>query len=150
MSRAFEIRSLESRLATFAGREEAILVGHANTGLYLALKYLAQKRGAGDVIVSPIVCPSVIQTIINAGFVPVFVDVKLPLCIIDPAAVSDAIGANTRAILAIHIFGHSADMTTLSVIARRHDIWLIEDAAQSIGGVTGGRRHGGWGRHLAL
>lgn len=145
MSPDAEVTSLEKRLAAFAGRNDALLVGHANTGLFLALKYLGEKRGFGEVIVSAIVCPSLIQTIINAGFVPVYADVKLPLCTVDPDAVAKAIGPNTRAIVAIHIFGHSADMVALSALARRHEVWLIEDAAQSIGGVISGRRHGGWG-----
>jgi dTDP-4-amino-4,6-dideoxygalactose transaminase len=139
------VAAVERRLATYASRNDAVLLGHANTALFLALQYLAKTRGAGDVIVTPIVCPSVIQTIIHAGFSPVFVDVTLPLCTIDTMAVTQAITTRTRAILAVHIFGYSAEMADLTALAHRHDLWLIEDAAQSIGGMTGGRRHGNWG-----
>jgi dTDP-4-amino-4,6-dideoxygalactose transaminase len=142
---AAEIRSLERRLADFAGRRDAVLLGNANTGLYLSLRYLAEIRGPGEVIVSPIVCPSVIQTIIYAGFAPVFADVDIPLCTISAGSASEAIGPKTRAILAIHIFGHSADTPALAALADEHDIWLIEDAAQSIGGTIANRRHGSWG-----
>lgn len=145
MSSAKQINSLEERLAQFAGRAEAILLGQANTALFLTLKYLSATRGPGEVILSPIVCPSVVQTILYAGFEPIFVDVGLPLCTIDAAKAARAVGPRTRAILGIHIFGHSADMPALATLAQKHDIWLIEDAAQSIGGVIAGRRHGGWG-----
>ena len=140
---------LEKRLARFAGRKGAVLVGHANTAFYLTLQYLRQLRGPGEVLVSPIVCPSLVQTIVYAGFQPVFVDVQLPHCTIDPSAAVKAIGPKTRAIAAIHIFGHSADMTELAGLAKKNDVWLIEDAAQSFGGKAEGRRHGGWG-HASL
>ncbi|HET7190440.1 MAG TPA: DegT/DnrJ/EryC1/StrS family aminotransferase [Pseudolabrys sp.] len=140
------ISSLERQLAGFAGRKGAVLVGHANTAFYLTLQYIRQLRGPGDVLVSPIVCPSFVQTIVYAGFRPVFVDVQLPLCTIDPTAAAKAIGPDTRAIVGIHIFGHSADMPKLAALAEQHDVWLIEDAAQSLGGSTADRRHGGWGQ----
>lgn len=145
MKRSAAVTAIEWRLATYAGRNDAVLLGHANTALFLALQYLAKTRGTGEVIVPPIVCPSVIQTVIHAGFSPVFVDVTLPLCTIDTAAAARAITERTRAILAVHIFGHSADMPELTALAQQHDLWLIEDAAQSIGGTVAGRRHGNWG-----
>ena len=142
---AKNIRTLEARVAEFAGRQYSVLVGKANTALYLALCYLRQIRGPGEVILSPIVCSSVVQTIIYAGFTPRFVDITLPLCTIDPTLAAKAIGPETRAILAVHIFGHSADMASLSSLADQYGLWLIEDAAQSIGGTIAGRRHGSWG-----
>ena len=145
MSTTSDIQKLENRLAEFAGRRGAALVGKANTALYLSLRYLHEMRGSGDVILSPIVCSSVVQTIIYAGFTPRFVDVLLPRCTIDPRSAAKAIGKDTRAIVAVHIFGYSADMPSLASLARQHDIWLIEDAAQSIGGSIAGRRHGSWG-----
>ena len=145
MSTSSNIGKLESRLAEFAGRRGAVVVGKANTALYLALRYLYELRGGGEVILSPIVCSSVVQTIVYAGFVPRFVDVLLPRCTIDPRSAAQAIGKDTRAILAVHIFGYSADMPSLAPLARQHDVWLIEDAAQSIGGCIAGRRHGSWG-----
>jgi dTDP-4-amino-4,6-dideoxygalactose transaminase len=141
-----KISSLERRLAKYADREGTVLVGHANTALYLTLRYLAEMHGPGDVIVSPIVCPSLVQTIVYAGLNPIFVDVQLPLCTIDPIAAATAIGPNTRAIIGIHIFGHSADMPALAALAKERGIWLIEDAAQSLGGTISGRPHGGWGQ----
>ena len=142
---AKNIRTLEARVAEFAGRQHSVLVGKANTALYIALCYLGKIRGPGEVLLSPIVCSSVVQTIIYAGFTPRFVDITLPLCTIDPELVAKAIGPETRAILAVHIFGHSADIASLSPLADKHGLWLIEDAAQSIGGTIVGRRHGSWG-----
>jgi dTDP-4-amino-4,6-dideoxygalactose transaminase len=139
------IRELETRLANIAHRGHAVLLGHANTALYLALKYLRQTRGPGEIIVPPIVCSSVVQTIIYAGFEPVFVDVTLPLCTIDPEAAARAIGERTRAVVAVHIFGYSANVRALAKLSERHGLWLIEDAAQSIGGQISGSPHGQWG-----
>jgi dTDP-4-amino-4,6-dideoxygalactose transaminase len=141
--------TLERQLAKYANREGAVLVGHANTALYLTLRYLRELRGPGDVIVSPIVCPSLVQTIVYAGFNPIFVDVELPLCTIDPIAAANSINRNTCAIIGIHIFGHSANMPALCALAKQHEVWLIEDAAQSLGGITAEGRHGGWG-HASL
>jgi dTDP-4-amino-4,6-dideoxygalactose transaminase len=140
-----EVHAIERRLATMAGRCHAVLTGHANSALYLTLKYLRAARGPGEVIVPPIVCPSVIQTIIYAGFEPVFLDVTLPLCTISAKEVVRAVTGRTRAIVAVHIFGYSADMPALLALTKRHDVWLIEDAAQSIGGEISGRPHGQWG-----
>jgi dTDP-4-amino-4,6-dideoxygalactose transaminase len=145
LSATKDVSAIERRLAIMAGRCHAVLTGHANSALYLALKYLRAVRGPGEVIVPPIVCPSVVQMIIYAGFEPVFLDVTLPLCTISAEAADRAVTSRTRAILAVHIFGYSADMPALSVLTKRHDIWLIEDAAQSIGGEIGGRPHGQWG-----
>src|SRR5215813_7155874 len=107
MTLSSKIVRLENRLAEFVGRRHCVLVGHANTALYLALLYLKETEGTGDVVMSPIVCPSVAQVVQYAGFTPVFADISLPDCVLSPERATESVTERTRALLPIHIFGRS-------------------------------------------
>jgi dTDP-4-amino-4,6-dideoxygalactose transaminase len=87
-----------------------------------------------------------VAAIVYTGATPVLVDIDPVTWTMDPAAVEAAITRRTRAILPVHLHGRLADMEALAAIARRHDLVLIEDAAQAHGAERGGRRAGSIGR----
>ena len=88
------------------------------------------------------------EAISNVGAVPVFADIDPATFNIDPNHVEDLVTERTKAILAVHLYGRPADLTSLMAIAERHGLWLVEDAAQAHGAEIDGRRCGSIG-HLA-
>jgi len=73
-----------------------------------------------------------------AGATPVFVDIKDDTFCIDPEKIKNAITDKTKAIIPVHLFGHPADMGVINYLARHHQLWIIEDAAQAIGATWNG------------
>jgi dTDP-4-amino-4,6-dideoxygalactose transaminase len=142
---AAAVTALEARIAALSGRSECVLVGHANTGIFLALRLLFERLGSGEVIVPAITCSSVAQVVAYAGFDPVFADVELPDCTAGVASFEAAFSARTRAIVPIHIFGNPAPVDALEHWARERGVTMIEDAAQATGGALAGRPFGSFG-----
>jgi dTDP-4-amino-4,6-dideoxygalactose transaminase len=113
------------------------------------LALLACGIGQGDeVITTALTFVATAETISHTGAKPVFVDIDPHTYNLDPNCVEAALTSRTRAIVPVHLYGQPADMESLLDIARRHDLWLIEDAAQAHGAVYQGRRCGSIG-HLA-
>lgn len=139
------IDAIERRLAQLCERRHAILLGHGTTAIYLALSVIKRSAGPGEVILSPLVCSTVPQAIVYAGMTPVFADVCLPDCTIDPDSVAKLLNDKTRAILPVHLFGNGADMNRLTVLSASTRVPVIENAAQSIGGRSQGFAHGARG-----
>jgi dTDP-4-amino-4,6-dideoxygalactose transaminase len=138
-----ELERFEAEAASYCGTRFALGVANGSDALFLALKALG--IGPGDEVIT---CPnSFIATawvIVAAGATPVFVDAG-PDYNIDPARIEAAIRPRTRALLPVHLTGRPADMDEISAIARRHDLAVIEDAAQAIGARYRGRRAGSLG-----
>jgi dTDP-4-amino-4,6-dideoxygalactose transaminase len=138
-----EIAAFESAVAAFCGIEHVIAVGSGTDALMLSLRALG--IGPGDEVITP--PNSFVATtaaIALVGATPVFADVRADQNI-DPAAVERAITPRTRAILPVHLTGRMADMPALCEIARRHDLRIIEDAAQAIGSRLADRAAGSYG-----
>jgi UDP-2-acetamido-2-deoxy-ribo-hexuluronate aminotransferase len=107
---------------------------------------MALDVGQGDeVITTPFTFISTAEVIALLGARPVFVDIKEDTYNIDPEKVADAISDRTTAIIPVDIFGQCADYKSLGEISRRHNIPLIEDAAQSFGAMQNGSKAGGFG-----
>src|SRR5690606_38339798 len=97
----------------------------------------AAGMGAGDeVITTPLTFCGTANAIMHAGATPVFADVDPVTRNIDPQAVREAISPRTRAIVAVHLGGHPADIAALRAIAAGHGLVLIEDAAHAIEAVS--------------
>ena len=131
----------EAAFAEFCGVSEAIACSNGTTALHLAL--LGLDLGPGDeVIVPTLTFVATANAVTYCGARPVFVDVDPETWTIDPAAVEAKITPRTKGIIVVHLFGHPADMDPIGAIARRHGLFVLEDAAQAHGAEYRGRRTG--------
>ena len=141
------VREFERRFAELVGVREAVAVSSGTDADALALAVLydfgAQR---GDEIILPAL--SFVATgnaVLQAGFTPVFVDVDRTTLCIDPLRIEAAITDRTRAILPVHLMGKPARMDVICDIARRHNIYVIGDAAEAHAAEYQGRDIGTWG-----
>lgn len=142
-----EVDDFERAFARFVTAKGAVGVGSGTSALQLAM--LACGVGTGDeVITAAHTFFATAEAISETGARPVFVDIDAKTYTLDPNQVEDAITSRTRAIIPVHLYGQPADLDPLVDIARRRDLWLIEDAAQAHGAEYKGRRCGTIG-HLA-
>lgn len=138
------VRRFEEMLGERLGAAHVISASNGTAALHLAL--LGYGIGAGDeVIVPDLTFAATINTVIHAGATPVIVDVDRKTWNIDPALVTAAITPRTRAIMPVHLYGQPADMDPLLELARKHRLFIVEDAAQAHGAEYKGRRCGSMG-----
>jgi dTDP-4-amino-4,6-dideoxygalactose transaminase len=136
--------ALEAEVAALCGAGHGVGVASGTDALRLALAAL--DVGPGDeVITSPFSFVSSASTILMAGATPVFADIDLDTYTIDPEAVARALTPRTRAIVAVHLYGHPAPMDRLVGLARPGGVAVVEDAAQAVGATYAGRPVGSWG-----
>lgn len=127
-----EVAAFESEFAGYMGAEHAVAVSNCTTGLHLAL--LAAGVGPGDEVIT--VSHSYIATansIKYCGAEPVFIDVEPATCNMDPNLIEPAITPRTKAVLLVHQMGMPADLSAIVAIARKHNLFVIEDAACAAG-----------------
>jgi dTDP-4-amino-4,6-dideoxygalactose transaminase len=143
-----DLADFEQHLAAYLGVRHAIGVGNATDGLIMAFR--AAGIGPGDEVIFPshtmVASPA---SAAHAGATPVPVDMG-PDHLIDPAAIEAAITPRTRAILPVHLNGRTCAMDPILEIARRHDLLIIEDAAQALGSRYKGRMAGTFGVAAAI
>jgi perosamine synthetase len=131
-SRGKYISLFEDEFAKKTNIKYASTVSNGTVALHLAI--LALGIGPGDeVIVPTFTYIASVNAIKYAGATPVFVDSLIDTWQIDPSDVEKKITKNTRAIMAVHLYGHPCDMYSLSAIAKEHNIFLIEDCAEAFG-----------------
>ena len=139
-----EVGEFEKEFAAYCGAEDGIGVNSGTSALHLAL--LAADIGPGDeVITTPFTFVATVAAIEYAGATPVFVDIDPETFNIDPANIEAAITDKTRAIVPVHLHGLMAEMDPIMEIARRHNLIVLEDAAQAHGAEYHGRRAGSIG-----
>lgn len=139
-----EVAEFERRFAEYCGTTYAVGISDGTAALILTLRGLGV--GAGDeVITAPNSFVASASCAALIGAKPVFVDVREPDMNLDPELLERAITARTKAIIPVHLAGHSADMDPILQIASRRGIPVIEDAAQSVGSTYKGRRTGSMG-----
>ena len=135
-----EVRELEGKLAAYTGARHCITVASGTEALLIALMALDLKPG-DEVITTPFTFAATAEMIVLAGARPVFVDIEPDTCNIDPRLIEDKIGPRTKAIMPVSLYGQVADMQAINEIAaRRGNIPVIEDAAQSFGASYQGRK----------
>ncbi len=126
-----ETKKFESRFATLCGTKHALGVANGTDALFLSM--LALGIGKGDeVITAPNSFLASASSVALIGATPVFADVRDDFNL-DPVKVEKAITAQTKAIIAVHLTGRPAPMDELCALAKKHNLFLIEDAAQAIG-----------------
>ncbi len=144
LAQAERVRAFEEAFAAFCGTKHAIATSSGTTALQTAM--LAHGVGPGDeVITTPFTFIASANAILFAGARPVFVDIDERTYNINPNCVEAALTPRTKAILAVHLFGHPCDMETIMDIAARHGLIVIEDACQAHGAMVRGRKVGSFG-----
>ncbi len=138
------VKLFEEMFAKYIGVKHALTVCNGTVALDLILKAL--NIGPGDeVIVPDFTFIATANVVLFQGARPVFADIDLETYTIDPNDVLEKITNKTKAIIAVHLYGHPADMKALMEIAEDHKLYLIEDAAQAHGAEYEGKRVGGFG-----
>jgi dTDP-4-amino-4,6-dideoxygalactose transaminase len=124
------------------GKKYILITNSCRTALYLAYKSIGDP---GDVITSPLTCKSAIDPIVASEFEPVYCDILLSDLNMDADDAAGKITGKTRAIQVIHLGGIACDMGKIAEIAKKHNIYIIEDCAQALGAKYNGRYCGSFG-----
>jgi len=138
------LKLFEESFVSYTGTQYATAVCNGTVALHLAL--LALGIGPGDeVIVPTLTYIASVNSIMYVGARPVFVDSCRNSWQIDPTDVKRKITPRTRAIMAVHLYGHPVDMTAIMGIAHEHNLLVIEDCAEAFGSRIGGQHVGTFG-----
>ena len=146
-----EVGALERRLADYCGVRHAVTAASGTDALLMAL--MAYRVGPGDAVIAPpftfVATAEVIQLL---GATPVFVDVEEHSFNLDPVRLAETVArirrqgkVRLRGIMPVDLFGLPADYDAITAVAEAHGLFVLADAAQSFGGVRGGRRAGAFG-----
>ncbi len=139
-----EVAAFEEEFAVFQSAQHCVGTNSGTSAVHLAL--LAAGVGAGDeVITTPFTFVATIAAILYAGARPVYADIDPETYNLDPSKIAALITSRTKAIMPVHLFGHSADMDPILELARRHGLTVIEDACQAHAAEYKGRRVGALG-----
>lgn len=144
-----EVRQFEKEFAAFIGQPYAVGVSSGTAALHLALRALGLGPGA-EVLAPTHTAVATVAAIEMAGAEPVLLDVDEETFTLRPDQVDAAIGPKTRAVIAVHLYGHPAPMPDILEIARRRGLAVIEDCAQAHGAALEGRKVGTWGDAAAF
>jgi dTDP-4-amino-4,6-dideoxygalactose transaminase len=127
-----EVKSFENSLASFLDVKKVISCANGTDALQIAMMALDLKPG-DEIITTPFTFVATVEVIKLLGLKPVFVDIEPGTFNIDVNRIEEKITKKTKAIVPVHLFGQCADMETLSRISKKHGLYIIEDAAQSLG-----------------
>ncbi len=126
------VRAFEAQAADYFGVKHAIAVNSWTSGLIAAVGAISIEPG-DEIITTPWTMAATATAILHWNGIPVFADIDRDTFNIDPASVERQIGPRTKAVIAVDIFGQSADMASLRDICRRHNLKLLGDCAQAPG-----------------
>lgn len=127
-----QVRRLEQAICDYTGARHAIATGNATDSLIITL--MAAGIGPGDEVIVP--CYSFfasLSCVLHVGATPVFVDIEPGSYAMDASAIEARITPRTRAIMPVHLFRQMADMTTITAIAGKHGLMVLEDSAEGTG-----------------
>ncbi|PIN73333.1 UDP-4-amino-4,6-dideoxy-N-acetyl-beta-L-altrosamine transaminase [Candidatus Woesearchaeota archaeon CG10_big_fil_rev_8_21_14_0_10_45_16] len=139
-----KVKEFEEKMQEYLGCAKAVGLTSCTGGLHIALAALG--IGPGDEVILPtytfVACAHVVEWV---GAKPVLVDVEKDTFNIDPAAIETAITPRTKAIMPVHFAGHACDLDRIMDIAKKHGLFVVEDAAHAIGTEYKGRKIGTFG-----
>lgn len=139
-----EVAAFEDEFASFAGLPHAVALNSGTDALGLALRGLGLRPGDEVVMPSHTALPCY-HAVLAAGGVPVFADVDPDTFCLDPASAAALVGSRTRAVMAVHLYGHPCDMDALSALCADKGLRLVEDCAQAHGATWRGQKVGTFG-----
>ena len=138
------VRELESLLCKFVGSQNAIALNSGTSALHAALLALGIGKD-DDVLVPSFTFLATANAVVATGANPIFVDIKKSGYTIDPDDLEKKVTSRSKAIIPVHLYGHTADMKAISEIASKHSLHVIEDACQSLGSTYNGKQTGSMG-----
>ncbi|RYE41774.1 MAG: DegT/DnrJ/EryC1/StrS family aminotransferase [Hyphomicrobiales bacterium] len=138
------IGAFEGAFAAFCGVKHAVAANNGTTALHLALVALDLQPG-DEVIIPTVTYIATANAVRYCGATPVLADVCADTMNIDPAQIEALVTPRTRGVIPVHLYGHPADMKPIRDIARKHKLWVLEDAAEAHGAEVDGQRAGAIG-----
>jgi CDP-6-deoxy-D-xylo-4-hexulose-3-dehydrase len=149
------VRQFEKRFARYVGVRNAMLCNSGSSANLLALSSLTsphlgsrQLKPGDEVITVAAGFPTTVNPIIQNGMVPVFLDIDLATHNMDTTLLEQAVSPRTKAIMLAHTMGNPFDLDVVMDVAKRHELWFVEDNCDALGSTHRGRKTGTFG-HLA-
>ena len=143
------LKKFEKKFAEYVGTKYAIATSSCTGAMHIALAALRVGRG-DEIIVPETTWGGTAAVVTYVGATPVFVDIERDTWTMDPESLKKAITPKTKGILSVHLYGHPANMDEITRIAKEHGLFILEDAAPSIGSEYKGRKTGSLGDAAAF
>jgi perosamine synthetase len=138
------VREFERKWSSYCGTKYGVAVSSGTAALQISVASLKFERGSEIIIPSWTIISCAIA-VLEAGCVPVLVDCDPETWCMNLDQVESKVSPKTRAVMPVHMFGHPVDMRRLATVAKKHDLFIIEDAAEAHGAEVSGCRVGGLG-----
>ena len=135
------VEEFEAKIAEYVGAKHAIAVSSGTAALHLCIKCLNLPLGS-EILVPSFTFVATVNAILYEGLIPVFVDITKDTFNIDPEDCEMKITQQTRAILAVDVFGHPAPWRELQKLSHEHNLYLIDDACEALGAIIDGNMLG--------
>ena len=139
-----QVELFEREFADYIGTKYCVGVANGLDALFLSLSVLDLSPGAEVIVPSNTYIASILS-IINAGCIPVLVEPDIKTYNIDPKKIEEKISDRTRAIMPVHLYGRACEMISINSIAKKYNLYVIEDCAQSHGAGIQNKKTGSWG-----
>jgi CDP-6-deoxy-D-xylo-4-hexulose-3-dehydrase len=136
-------REFEAKIAALFDKKHCLYVNSGSSALYIGMEAFGFKPGS-EVITPALTFSTTVGSIVKAGLVPVFVDVGVANYCIDPAKIEEMISPKTVAIVAPNLIGNVCEWDKIAEIAKRHNLKILEDSADTLGGTLNGKSSGHW------
>ncbi len=138
------VNLFEKKFSEYIGRTYALATSSCTGALHLACLAIGIKKG-DEVIVPNATWQASIEPLYYVGATPIFVDIEPDTWCIDPNAILSHITPKTKAIIVVDLYGHIADMDAIITLAKKHNLAIIEDAAEAVGSEYKDKKGGSFG-----
>lgn len=135
------VRTFEQRVANLFGKKHGVMVNSGSSANYLAVELLNLPAGS-EVITPALTFATTVAPLVKNGLVPAFIDVEPDTFNLDASQLASMVGPKTRAIMAPSLIGNLPDWDAIAEVARKHDLYVIEDSADTLGATLRGTTTG--------